>query len=85
MSSFSAFDHFGLLMLTSICVLSYVSASGVWEYEAVYKITEHADTYSINLANNADSTMVRDAIKHYTNTFHVPLSLSVNFLILNIQ
>ena len=28
-----------------------------WEYEAAFHIQESADTYSLNMANNADATM----------------------------
>ena len=39
------------------CSLATASASGEWEHEVVYDVQEYDESYSLNLANNADATM----------------------------
>ena len=39
------------------CSLATASASGEWEHEVVYDIQEFHESYSLNLANNAEATM----------------------------
>ena len=44
------------LKVVLACALPLLAAaSGGWEYEAVYNIDEYTDTYSLNMANNADA------------------------------
>ena len=58
MTRFSSFS-LSVLLFATACSLPDVHASGGWEYEAIYDITDSTNAYTVNLANNADATMVR--------------------------
>jgi hypothetical protein len=49
-------------LTVSLLFLSFSAIRAEWEYEAVYEIEDVNGTYSINLANNAESSMVRKNI-----------------------